>query len=80
QKSNLLEAYDASGLSGPKFAALHGVKYQTLTPWIQKRKRTGFSPGLPAPAGGSLLEVESLVSDLGDGVKGVSRHERAPRW
>ena len=68
QKSALLDAYDASGLSGPNFAALHGVKYQTLAAWIQKRKRVGSSPGLPASAGWSLLEVESLASGLGDGV------------
>lgn len=68
QKAALLEAYDASGLSGPKFAALHGVKYQTLAAWIQKRKRAGSSPGLPAPAGWSLLEVESLASGFCDGV------------
>ena len=30
QRASLLNAYDASGLSGPKFAALHGVKYQTF--------------------------------------------------
>ena len=30
QKAALVEAYAASGLSGPKFAALHGVNYQTF--------------------------------------------------
>ncbi|MGB6221028.1 hypothetical protein [Haloferula sp.] len=30
QRALLLSAYDASGLSGPKFAALHGVKYRPL--------------------------------------------------
>lgn len=30
QKQALVEAYEASGLSGPRFCALHGVNYQTL--------------------------------------------------
>ena len=68
QKAALLDAYDASGLSGPKFAALHGVNYQTLAAWLQKRKRAGTVPGLPAPAGWSLLEVESTASCAGDGI------------
>jgi|LakMenE01Jun11ns_1017448.scaffolds.fasta_scaffold8769405_2 transposase-like protein len=40
QKSALVEAYQTSGLSGPRFAALHGVNYQTLAGWLQKRKQT----------------------------------------
>lgn len=40
QRITLLKAYQASGLSGPRFAALHGVKYPTLANWIQKSKQT----------------------------------------
>jgi hypothetical protein len=40
QKSALVEAYQTSGLSGPRFAALHGVNYQTLASWLQKHKQT----------------------------------------
>ena len=39
QRITLLKAYQASGLSGPRFAALHGVKYPTLANWIQKSKQ-----------------------------------------
>ena len=39
QKQALVEAYEASGLSGPRFAALHGVNYQTLVSWLRKRRR-----------------------------------------
>jgi len=48
----MVEAYQASGLSGPRFAALHGVKYQTLANRLQKRKRKAIpeAPGLPRPA------------------------------
>jgi transposase-like protein len=57
QKAAILEAFAKSGLSGPKFAALHGVKYQTFAAWLQNRKR-GAAPGrLPAPAGLALVEV-----------------------
>lgn len=49
QRTSLLKAYQASGLSGPRFAALHGMKYPTLANWVQKSKRTretqAASPG-----------------------------------
>lgn len=57
QKSALIEAYAASGLSGPKFAALHGVNYQTFAAWLQKRKRAAAPPGLPGPQDWALVEV-----------------------
>ena len=57
QKAALVEAYAASGLSGPKFAALHGVNYQTFAAWLQKRKRVAAPPGLPAPQDWALVEV-----------------------
>jgi transposase-like protein len=38
QKQVLVAAYEASGLSGPRFAALHGVNYQTLVSWLKKRR------------------------------------------
>lgn len=58
QKAALVEAYAASGLSGPKFAALHGVKYQTFAAWLQNRKRAGAPARLPAPAALALVELE----------------------
>lgn len=39
QRERILEEYEHSGLSGPKFAALCGVKYQTFATWLQRRKR-----------------------------------------
>ena len=35
----LLDAFERSGLSGMKFAALHGVKYPSFANWVQQRKR-----------------------------------------
>ena len=55
----MLEAYDGSGLSGPKFAQLHGINYQTFAGWVQRRKR----PAAPAArAGEGLLSfIEATV-------------------
>ncbi len=39
QREALLDAYEAGGLSGPKFARVHGINYQTFASWRQKRKR-----------------------------------------
>jgi hypothetical protein len=64
QREALLDAYESSGMSGPEFAARHGVKYQTFATWLQKRKRrTGGYPAMAAPDGGGtfpllLAEVE----------------------
>jgi transposase-like protein len=38
QKQALIEAYESSGLSGPRFAAMHGVNCQTLVSWLKKRR------------------------------------------
>jgi transposase-like protein len=38
QKQALIAAYETSGLSCPRFAALHGVNYQTLVSWLKKRR------------------------------------------
>ncbi len=63
----MLEAYARSGLSGPKFAALHGVNYQTFAGWLQRRKRVGAPAGLPAPAGLALVEVDAPAGSCRDG-------------
>lgn len=39
QKQALVDAYKTSGLSCPRFAALHGVNYQTLVSWLKKRRQ-----------------------------------------
>jgi hypothetical protein len=39
QRERILDEYERSGLSGPKFAALCGVKYQTFATWLARRKR-----------------------------------------
>ena len=56
QKAALVEAYDTSGVSGPRFAAIHGVNYQTFAGWLQKRKRGG-RPERPGPPCSALLSL-----------------------
>lgn len=60
QREALVKACEASGLSTPRFAALHGVKYQTLAAWLHRRKRASSSgpPRLPQPAPLLLVRAE----------------------
>jgi hypothetical protein len=39
QREQILDEYERSGLSGAKFAALCGVKYQTFAAWLARRKK-----------------------------------------
>ena len=57
QREALVKACLASGLSAPRFAAMHGVKYQTLATWIHQHKRGAkpACPRLPPPPGTLLL-------------------------
>ena len=66
QKAAILDAFASSGLSGPKFAALHGVKYQTFAAWIQKQNRAGAPAALPAQVGLALVEVAAPAAPSRD--------------
>jgi hypothetical protein len=39
RRESLLDEFEQSGLSGTKFAALAGIKYQTFAAWACKRRR-----------------------------------------
>ena len=56
QRSALIDAYQSSGLSGPRFAAIHGVAYQTLAAWVLKRRKSA-GPGLPVPSHPAFLSL-----------------------
>ncbi len=51
QREALLDAFERSGLSGMKFAALHGVKYPSFANWVQQRKRHRLMDGAGAGVG-----------------------------
>jgi transposase-like protein len=66
QKKTMVDAYRASGLSAPRFAALHGVNYQTLVYWIKKDKQ---SP-TPTIADGSLPNFFPVIHTVSE--KGIT--------
>ncbi len=39
RREQLLNEFERSGLSGMKFAAVAGIKYQTFAAWLSKRRR-----------------------------------------
>lgn len=39
QRQAVLAKFEQSGMSGPKFAALAGIKYSTFAGWLQRRRR-----------------------------------------
>jgi len=74
QREGLLDAFERSGLSGMKFATLHGVKYPSFANWVQQRKRRRLlgDPGsgsvggegqTTAPSGASVQWWEAVVDD-----------------
>ena len=38
-RAKLLDAFEASGMTGQAFAIHHGIKVQTFASWIQKRRK-----------------------------------------
>jgi hypothetical protein len=73
QREALLDALECSGLSGIKFAALHGVKYPSFANWVQQRKRrrsmTAASTG-PESGAGEVAGPGGTVVQWCEGVVG----------
>jgi hypothetical protein len=57
-RERILDEFERSGVPATKFAALVGVKYQTLANWIQKRRKTR---GVEAAKPAALKWVEAAV-------------------
>jgi hypothetical protein len=79
-----MDEYERSGLTGPKFAKVTGVCYQTFASWMQKRRRARgdyASSAVLAPAaqvGGSrplIRWVEAEAEESGRGSAVVQRKE-----
>jgi DNA-binding transcriptional regulator YiaG len=63
RREKLLEEFERSGLSGAKFAALAGIKYQTFAAWVtRRRKQHGVAPA-PVKAVDPVHWLEAVVSD-----------------
>ena len=66
QKKTMVDAYRASGLSAPRFAAHHGVNYQTLVTWIRKDKQSSTSTTPNSSPSGFLSLVPALIEVSGN--------------
>ena len=70
RREALLDEFEKSGMSGAKFAAFIGVKYQTWANWVQKRRRARAG-GAKAESGAPALRWMEAVF-AGDGVSARS--------
>ena len=61
RREALLDEFEKSGLSGAKFAALSGIKYQTFANWVQQRRRKGQNQVLPSTQRGQKTEPVSWL-------------------
>jgi hypothetical protein len=39
RQEELLDEFERSGISGPKFAQISGIKYQTFATWVTRRRK-----------------------------------------
>jgi hypothetical protein len=64
QREQLLDEFERSGLSGTKFAALAGIKYQTFAFWAQRRRQQRAADGaakVPAASADKVRWLEAVV-------------------
>lgn len=66
QKQTMVDAYRASGLSAPRFAAHHGVNYQTLVTWIKKDKQSSASATPDSSSSRFLSLIPALIEGNGN--------------
>ncbi len=72
RREQLLVEFERSGLSGPKFAELVGVKYQTFATWVQRRQRQlGAAAKVPVPATESVKWLEAVMASAPHAVAGA---------
>lgn len=77
QKKTIVDAYRASGLSAPRFAAHHGVSYQTLISWIKKDKHSSTSTTPDAPPSGLADGAMEIFLPGGAGLSITSANQVA---
>lgn len=59
KREEILDAFERSGLSGPKFAELHGLNYQTFATWRRRRKAANQVTTDTDGSGFTFLEIEA---------------------
>ena len=70
QRAAILVEFDRSGLSGPQFARVSGISYQTLATWLKKRRERTLVP-VGRPNGGMPLFVPAVGASLPGSAAGL---------
>jgi hypothetical protein len=60
QKQTMVDAYRASSLTAPRFAAHHSVNYQTLVSWIKKDKQLSSAKTPACPPSGFFALIPAI--------------------
>ena len=55
EREKILDHFEQSGISAPRFAKQHGINYQTFAGWVHKRRKQRENQ--PAPSTVALAEV-----------------------
>jgi hypothetical protein len=72
RRESLLDEFERSGLSGAKFAALMGLKYQTFASWLQKRRQQrGASATDPVKPADPVRWLEAVLEQSQGGAAGA---------
>jgi hypothetical protein len=77
RRESLLDEFERSGLSGAKFAALVGIKYQTFAAWsLRRRKQAGAKAPVKPTEQMRWLEavVEQAQAPVGSGATTLMLH------
>ena len=62
RREQLLDEFERSGVTGTKFAALAGIKYQTFAAWVCKRRRQrDAAANTPTKQVDSMRWLEAVV-------------------
>lgn len=74
RREKLLDEFERSGLSGAKFAALAGIKYQTFSAWAlrRRRQRGSVAPKASPKSAEQVRWLEAVVSDAQQSPSGGS--------
>lgn len=78
QKKTMVDAYRASGLSAPRFAAHHGVNYQTLISWIKKEKQSSASTTPGSPPSKLFSLIPAVIEGRGNTAAGEAMEISLP--
>src|SRR5688500_17820541 len=75
EREAILDEFERSALPATKFAAQVGVKYQTLTNWVQRRRKARLAEsGAAAPTSGAVRWMEASVAGASAAAQGLVIH------